>query len=54
MVPLVGYLERISGRPCDRVGVKVSSQVREPYAADFVRIIYTEPFSSLVRKETGL
>ncbi len=43
MVPLVGYLERISGRPGDRIGVKVSSQVREPYAADLVRIIHADP-----------
>ena len=43
MVPLVGYLERISGRPGDRIGVKVSSQVHDPYAADLVRIIHADP-----------
>ncbi|MGI4800530.1 MAG: hypothetical protein ACRYG8_42185, partial [Janthinobacterium lividum] len=40
---MIGYLERISGRPGDRIGVKVSSQVHEPYAADFVRIIHADP-----------
>ena len=40
MVPLIGYLDRFSARPGERIGVKVSSQRDEPYAADLVRIIH--------------
>ena len=43
MVPLVGYLDRVSGRPGEQIGVKVSSQLGVPYAADLVRIIHADP-----------
>lgn len=43
MVPLVGYLDRLSGRPGESIAVKVSSQLSEPYAADLVRIIHADP-----------
>lgn len=43
MVPLVGYLDRISGRPGERIAVKVSSAGSEPYRADLVRIIHADP-----------
>jgi N,N-dimethylformamidase len=43
MVPLVGYLDRMSGRPGEQIGVKVSSQLGVPYAADLVRIIHADP-----------
>src|SRR5438046_6881460 len=40
VVPLIGYLDRFSGRPGERIAVKVSSQRHEPYDADLVRIIH--------------
>jgi N,N-dimethylformamidase len=40
VVPLVGYLDRFSARPGERVEVKVSSTSAEPYRADLVRIIH--------------
>lgn len=43
MVPLVGYVDRLSGRPGERIAVKVSSQSKENYRADFVRIIHADP-----------
>ena len=38
MVPLVGYVERFSARPGERIAVKVSSQLGGRYRADLVRI----------------
>jgi len=43
MLPLAGYLDRISARPGEPVAVKVSSTAREPYHADFVQIIHADP-----------
>ncbi len=43
MVPLVGYLDRVSGRPGEQIGVKVSSQLGMPYTADLVWIIHADP-----------
>ena len=43
MVPLVGYLDRLSGRPGEAIAVKVSSHLAEPYTADLVRIIHADP-----------
>ncbi len=43
MVPLVGYLERLSARPGESVAVKVSSAAGASYAADLVRIIHADP-----------
>ena len=40
MVPLIGYLDRFSARPGERIAVKVSSQFDPPYRADLVRIIH--------------
>lgn len=40
MVPLIGYVDRFSARPGERIGVKVSSQFADPYQADLVRIIH--------------
>jgi N,N-dimethylformamidase len=40
VVPLIGYLDRFSARPGERIAVKVSSQRDEPYAADLIRIIH--------------
>ncbi|HZU88059.1 MAG TPA: hypothetical protein VE993_02265 [Stellaceae bacterium] len=39
-VPLVGYVDRFSARPGERIAVKVSSQRDEPYHADLVRIVH--------------
>jgi N,N-dimethylformamidase len=43
MVPLVGYLDRLSGRPGEMIDVKVSSTLAGPYTADLVRIIHADP-----------
>ena len=42
MVPLIGYVDRFSARPGERVAVKVSSQLDRPYRADLVRIIHAD------------
>jgi N,N-dimethylformamidase len=39
-VPLIGYVDRFSARPRERIAVKVSSRLAEPYRADLVRIIH--------------
>ena len=38
--PLIGYVDRFSARPGERIAVKVSSQLSEPYRADLIRIIH--------------
>jgi len=43
MIPLTGYLDRISARPHETVGVKVSSQLAAPYDVDLVRIVCADP-----------
>ena len=43
MVPLVGYLDRLSARPGETIAVKVSSALPVPYAADLVRITHADP-----------
>jgi len=40
MVPLIGYVDRFSARPGERIEVKVSSQFDASYQADLVRIIH--------------
>ena len=40
MVPLIGYVDRLSARPGEQIAVKVSSQLDQPYRADLVRIIH--------------
>ena len=40
MVPLIGYVDRFSAGPGERIAVKVSSRLAEPYRADLVRIIH--------------
>ena len=40
MVPLIGYVDWFSARPGERVAVKVSSRLTEPYQADLVRIVH--------------
>jgi N,N-dimethylformamidase len=42
VVPLIGYVDRFSGRPGERLAIKVSSQFDAPYRADMVRIIYVD------------
>src|SRR6516162_11452419 len=42
VVPLIGYLDRFSARPGERIAVKVSSQSDHPYQADLVRIIHAD------------
>ena len=43
MVPLIGYVDRFSARTGERIAVKVSSRLAEPYRADLVRIIHGDP-----------
>src|SRR5215472_17427916 len=43
MVPLIGYVDRLSARPGEQIAVKVSSQLDQPYRADLVRIIHGDP-----------
>lgn len=43
MVPLIGYLDRFSARPGERLEVKVSSSLAGPYEADLVRIRHADP-----------
>jgi N,N-dimethylformamidase len=43
VVPLIGYLDRFSGRPGERIAVKVSSRFDRPYRADLVRVIHGDP-----------
>jgi len=40
VVPLIGYVDRFSARTGERIAVKVSSRLAEPYRADLVRIIH--------------
>jgi N,N-dimethylformamidase len=40
VVPLIGYVDRFSARPGERISVKVSSQLGDPYRADLVRIVH--------------
>ena len=42
MIPLIGYADRFSARPGERIAVKVSSQSDHPYQADLVRIIHAD------------
>ena len=42
-VSLVGYADKLSGRPGDVIGFKVSSQLSEPYEARLVRVISADP-----------
>src|SRR3954452_22028657 len=43
VVPLIGYLDRFSARPGERLEVKVSSQLAVPYTADLVRVRHADP-----------
>jgi len=43
VVPLIGYMDRFSARPGERLAVKVSSQLDGPYQADLVRIRHADP-----------
>jgi N,N-dimethylformamidase len=40
VVPLIGYVDRFSARPGERIEVKVSSTLDAPYRADLVKIIH--------------
>ena len=43
MIPLIGYTDRLSGRPGDTIAFKVSSCHQAPYNASLVRIICADP-----------
>src|SRR5215813_12491048 len=40
VVPLIGYVDRFSARTGERIAVKVSSRLADPYRADLVRIVH--------------
>jgi hypothetical protein len=42
VVPLIGYVDRFSARPGERIAVKVSSPSEHPYRADLMRIIQAD------------
>ncbi|MEN0074429.1 MAG: N,N-dimethylformamidase beta subunit family domain-containing protein [Paracraurococcus sp.] len=42
-MPLIGYLDRFSARPGERLEVKVSSQLGAPYRAELVRVRHADP-----------
>ena len=42
-IPLLGYSDRLSGRPGDEISFKVSSEAREPFHASLVRVICADP-----------
>ena len=42
-IPLIGYADTMSVRPCGRIAFKVSSRLDGPYRADLVRIISGDP-----------
>ena len=43
VVHLIGYVDRFSVRPGERIAVKVSSRLTEPYQADLVWIVHSDP-----------
>ena len=43
MIPLTGYVDRLSARPGDRLEFKVSSQGPEPYEVQLIRIVSADP-----------
>jgi hypothetical protein len=49
VVPLIGYVDRFSARPGERIAVKGSSRLTEPYQADLVLIVISEVFSTNAR-----
>jgi len=42
-IPLLGYSDRLSGRPGDQIAFKVSSLAQAPYHASLVRVICADP-----------
>ncbi len=42
-IPLLGYSDRLSGRPGDEIAFKVSSRAHKPYQASLVRVICADP-----------
>ncbi|MDE0942850.1 MAG: N,N-dimethylformamidase large subunit [Alphaproteobacteria bacterium] len=43
MIPLIGYSDRLSGRPGDTISFKVSSISQEPFEAELFRSISADP-----------
>lgn len=43
MIPLIGYCDRLSGRPGDKIEFKVSSHATEAYQARLVRSVSADP-----------
>lgn len=43
VIPLIGYADRLSVRPGERIEFKISSQADDPYEADLVRVRCADP-----------
>ena len=43
MIPLIGYADKLSGRPGEKVAIKVSSELGGTYRAELVRVISGDP-----------
>jgi len=43
VLPITGYLDRVSGRPGEVISAKISAQGGETYAADVVKIVSGDP-----------
>ena len=43
MIPLIGYVDKLSARPGDTLNFKVSSTGDEPFDAQLIRIICADP-----------
>jgi N,N-dimethylformamidase len=56
MIPLIGYADRLSGRPGDSIAFKVSSLLPESFDARLVRVISADPNPSgpgIIEEETA-
>lgn len=42
-IPLIGYSDKLSGRPGDVISFKVSNELEAPYDANLVRVICADP-----------
>ncbi len=43
MIPLIGYVDRLSGRPGDTLAFKVNSTSFEPFTAQLIKIVCADP-----------
>ena len=43
MIPLIGYVDRLSARPGDTLEFKVNSAASEPFSAELIKIVCADP-----------